>query len=137
MTEYFTGQLEIQRSLKGEQCPGEVPCEEDGFIFRHRQREPEKAIADICGDCHLRLTKPGSQPPHLAEAISQVLRLDRLREGGAQYQFPNALTPLEWAAIDALQMARIEDGRQADMERQRDAEIAAKEAELDRKRGVR
>ena len=83
------------------------------------------------------MTKPGSQPPHLAEAISQVLRLDRLREGGARFQFPDALTPLEWAAIDALQCSRIEDSRMADIERRRDAEIAAKTAELDRKRGVR
>lgn len=137
MTEYFTGQLEIQRDLKGEQCPGEAVCEKSGFIAQRRQRQPEMAILDICNDCHLRHTKPGSQPAHLAEAIASVLRLDRLREGGAGFSFPDGLTPLEWAAVDALQCARIEDQRTAEIERRRDAEIAAKEAELDRKRGLR
>lgn len=58
--------------------------------------------------CPLLYTKPGYVEPDIKRWASVATRLSRLKEGGAVYAYPDGLTPAEWAAIDALQLARIE-----------------------------
>lgn len=62
----------------------------------------------ICGGCPLLPTKQSLHPPELSYWTSTALRLERLKEAGAVYAYPNALTPGEWAALDALKIARAE-----------------------------
>jgi hypothetical protein len=83
-------------------------------------------------------------PGHLSALIIDALRLDRLRETGATFSYPDALTPVQWAALDALTIARRRD-QQEDFEskrqdqqererRQRAAQMASGLAALTRKR---
>jgi hypothetical protein len=59
-----------------------------------------------------------SAPGHLFAVIVEALRLDRLRETGATFSYPDALTPVQWAALDALTIARRRD-QQEDFESKR------------------
>jgi hypothetical protein len=58
-----------------------------------------------------------------------AIRLDSLKEGGARFDYPNALSPYEWALIEALQMARRKDG--AADQREKITEARAKVESVD------
>lgn len=68
--------------------------------------------------CPLVFTKPGYVTPEIQRWAAVATRLSRLKEGGAAYAYPDGLTPAEWAAIDALQLARIENDSQDSETRQ-------------------
>jgi hypothetical protein len=66
-------------------------------------------IERICGDCKLKETKPGSEPPHLSRAIQMASELDEdsLVCGGFDYPaILDYLDPFEWACLVAIKAAR-------------------------------
>jgi hypothetical protein len=75
-------------------------------------------------------------PGHLSPLISDVLRLDLLREAGATFPYPDALTPLQWAGLGALTSARRKDQEKEFEARRKDdgqsSETARLQARLDR-----
>ncbi len=60
----------------------------------------------MCGDCAVRITKPGNEPPLYREDVLTALELDEYRECGAVFEFPDSLTEREWAAVKALRRGR-------------------------------
>lgn len=98
------------RRERNEACPGEDTCTEGGRIFDERRRtgRPELPIVQICAACPLLPTKQSLHPPEMSYWTSTALRLERLKEAGAVYAYPDALTVGEWAALDALKIARAE-----------------------------
>lgn len=64
--------------------------------------------------------------PELQQWAAVATRLSRLKEGGAVYAYPDGLSVAEWAAMDALQLARIEnDSKDAETRRDEAATDAA------------
>ena len=94
LEEYFFKQLETRRKQDGRSCPGEEICAHTGPL-----RDKSRPIEEICSACPLLPTKPGNIPSHLAMAVIAALRLDRLQEGGSTFAYPDALSPVEWAAL--------------------------------------
>lgn len=107
------------RRETNEHCPSEERCEEGGRIFMERRRFRNDAlpILTICNGCPLLPTKTSEQPQDLAHWSSVALRLERLKEAGAVYAYPDALTPAEWAALDALKLGRLEADDEAAKEK--------------------
>lgn len=94
-----------------EACPGETRCstKETGRIYRILQREPEKEIEEICKSCPLKKTKPGDEPPHLAQAIWIANELDQDSAVCEGFDYPailDYLDPFEWACLVAIKAAR-------------------------------
>ena len=110
MTEYFSDQLERQR-MEQENAGRRV------IVFDEHGNPME--------------LEAGTLPAHLSGHILDVLRLDRLRNGGARFSYPEGLTPVEWAAMDSLQAARMEDQSKSDESRQQKANQDAERARLD------
>jgi hypothetical protein len=70
---------------------------------------PGRKIEQICKDCKLLPTKPGSEPPHLSQAIQIAIELeeDSLVCGGFDYPaILDYLDPFEWACLVAIKAAR-------------------------------
>jgi len=70
-------------------------------------------------------TKPERQSPHLAPALALAARLDRLRQGGASFPYPQSNdSPFYWACLEASAdgRARADEASQkrADEKRERD-----------------
>lgn len=65
-------------------------------------------ILQICAACPLLPTKASEQPPDLARWLATATRLERLKEAGAVYAYPDALTPGEWAALDGVKLGRLD-----------------------------
>lgn len=116
MTEYFSAQLDRQRT---------------------EQETAGRRV--IVFDDHVNRIEPEAPtlPAHLASYILEALRLDRLRNGGARFAYPEGLMPVEWAAMDALQAARMEDQAKADETRQQKVSEDSERSRLDalRRRG--
>lgn len=125
-------QLRVRRE-KGEACPGEEKCTETGRIYDERRRssKPDLPILTICNGCPLLPTKQSEQPADLSHWVAIALRLERLKEGGAVYAYPDALTPSEWAAVDALKIARAEEEEAASKDRQNQQSDAAAIARME------
>ncbi len=124
----MAGQAEAEGELKGERCPGEEMCQQAGPLARF----PDQPIERVCGGCYLRTTKPGYIPRDLAPWIEMALELDALKEGGAVFQYPDALSPWEWATLRALQLGRADARTKEDARRAREAERQANENRLRR-----
>jgi len=124
--------LRVRRE-RNEACPGEEACTEGGRIYDERRRSsrPDLPILTICNGCPLLPTKASEQPADLSHWVSIALRLERLKEGGAVYAYPDALTPGEWAAMDALKMARAEDDDHANRDRAEKQSAAAETARIE------
>ena len=84
---------------------------------RRRFRNDDLPVLTICQECPLLPTKASEQPQDLAHWSSVALRLERLKEAGAVYAYPDALTPGEWAALDALKLGRLEADDEAAKEK--------------------
>lgn len=110
MTEYFSAQLDRQRTEREASGRRVIVFDDQG-----NPMEPEAQ----------------SLPAHLSAYILDVMRLDRLRNGGARFAYPEGLLPVEWAAMDALQAARMEDQAKADESRQQKASDNTERARLD------
>jgi hypothetical protein len=93
-------------------------------------RDRSRPIEKICGGCDLRHTKPGSQPGHLSALIVETLRLDELKEGGATFAYPDALSALQWLSIQALVTARRKDQENDYQMRRKDQAQNAETARL-------
>lgn len=74
-------------------------------------------VLQICAACPLLPTKQSAHPPELVHWTASALRLERLKEAGAVYAYPDALTLGEWAALDALKIARAESEEEGQRER--------------------
>lgn len=73
------------------------------------KQNPEQEIEQICKGCHLKETKPGTEPPHLARAIwiANELEEDSLVCGGFDYPaILDYLDPFEWVCLVAIKAAR-------------------------------
>lgn len=130
LTSYFAAQIQAEGKNKGERCPGEERCAGlkgmPLYQYESRGRSPE----DTCPPCHLYPTKPGTQPVELTPWILAALDLDNLREMGASFKFPSSLSTREWAALEALGLARgvARSKERRDHEQKRERE--AKESRL-------
>lgn len=82
---------------KGESCPGRVDCSESGPLRKYGVEDEER----ICKGCPLVATKPESIPDDLARHMSTAIELNELQRSGARFNYPDSLTPAEWAAIAA------------------------------------
>lgn len=112
--------------MKGQRCPGEEVCRIAGPIARY----PDTPIEQVCEGCHLRTTKPGFIPKDLASWIGIVLDLDALKEAGAVFQYPDAFSPWEWAALKALQLGRQDARTKEEARMARERERQANENRL-------
>jgi hypothetical protein len=62
--------------------------------------------SEICRGCRLLPTKPEAIPETLAGFIYTALGLSELTRGGAKFEYPDALTPVEWEALRGLVRGR-------------------------------
>lgn len=140
MTAYVASQLDYLRTVDNETCPGEDRCEteEKMVIFTKRLYGDDRACEEICQDCKLLKTKPGQEPPHLTLAIVTANELDGLKEAGAVFPYPDALSAFEWTCIEALNAGRALSKANEHREEQDQREKESKRGELDairRRRG--
>lgn len=133
MGDHITAQLSFQRSLKAGGCFRLDACYEAGA--RIEAEEDESRPYEICLGCNKPRGLPS--PPHLSEPMAVALRLDRLKDAGARFDYPDGLTATEWACLDALQTARRADQESEARQRAQEAEIQQRAAALNRARGVR
>lgn len=61
---------------------------------------------EICRGCRLLPTKPEAAPQELQGFIYLALSLSELERGGAKFDYPDALSPLEWDALRGLVRGR-------------------------------
>lgn len=134
LSAYFTRQLDTMRSLEYETCPGEDDCSDAGAIFRARRERPALPIAEICAGCQFLPTKPGAEPPHLAQAVATAAELGALKSGGATFAYPDTLTAFEWCCLKALQAGRSESEARSLKERRREATRDADKGRLEQMR---
>lgn len=138
LQKYFDRQLETRRQNGGKACPGEEVCEvagaPGGLVGL---RDKSRPIEAVCGQCPYRHTKPGNQPGHLSTLIVETLRLDELKEAGATFAYPDTLTPLQWAGLQALQHARAKDREKDFQSRKAQAEQNSAQAQLEARMGNR
>jgi hypothetical protein len=125
--------------LDYEHCPGEIQCSDVGRIRDFRSRDSELPVVAICENCKFRETKPGAEPEHLTQAIITANEMDTIKSGGGVFQYPEALTPFEWACLKALQRGRSESEAHSRKEKAGEKNDDAERARLDamRRRGNR
>jgi hypothetical protein len=61
---------------------------------------------EICRGCRLLPTKPEAIPGELQEFIYLALSLSELERAGAKFDYPGALSPLEWDLLRGLVRGR-------------------------------
>lgn len=124
--------MALSRNRNAERCPGETVCTDGGRIWQERRTaQAELPVLTICeGDgerppCPLLWSKEGQATPDLLHCAAQAYRLHRLAENGATFAYPDALTPMEWAIVDAFAIARIDTDNKDAEARNADAEANA------------
>lgn len=90
---------------KGESCPGAAECRDTRGMPLNRYLE-NQTEDEICRGCRLLLTKPEAIPDELAGFIYTALGLSELERGGAKFDYPEALSPLEWESLRGLTRGR-------------------------------
>lgn len=65
-----------------------------------------QAEDDICRGCRLLPTKPEAVPGELAGFIYLALGLAELERGGAKFDYPGGLSPVEWESLRGLTRGR-------------------------------
>jgi hypothetical protein len=61
---------------------------------------------EICKGCRLLPTKPEAIREELAGFIYQALNLAELERGGAKFEYPDGLSPVEWDVLRGLVRGR-------------------------------
>jgi hypothetical protein len=91
----------------GKRCPGEEECQlgKDPAHLLARPGKGETA-ADICPRCPLIKTKPENTPLHIAAAKYFAMEHEEEVNNGFRFNSPDALTPMQWAAIRGLSRGR-------------------------------
>lgn len=97
----------------GESCPGSQECRETRGMPLNRYVDDDED--KVCGGCALFPTKPEAIGDEIAEHVSNALALSELKRGGARFDYPDALWPHEWAALNGMTRGgdRAESLRQA------------------------
>lgn len=72
-------------------------------LNRYIENQTEEAI---CAGCRLLPTKPEAVPEELQGFIYLALSLSELERAGAKFEYPDALSPLEWDALRGLVRGR-------------------------------
>jgi hypothetical protein len=86
-------------------CPGAERCRAEkgpGNLWKYPEEEEER----VCTGCKLIATKPESTPTRLALFAALSTELAELKTAGAAFAYPQALAPLEWAALTGLTRGR-------------------------------
>lgn len=102
----------------GESCPGAAECREtNGMpLNRYGANADEDAI---CRGCRLFATKPEAVADEIAEYIGTALDLSELKRSGARFEYPNGLSPYEWASLTGLTRgSERAESRRTERERQ-------------------
>lgn len=66
----------------------------------------ESTEAEICEGCKFYPTKPEAVPREIAFYVATALELSELESSGGRFAYPEAVTPIEWAAIAGLARGR-------------------------------
>ena len=122
---FFSAQLVFEKKTKDGQCPRSGSCLEAETQFE--AWEQSDLLAERCLAPHCGRWRNLAAPVHLASAAHLAIHLDNLKEGGARFAYPDALTPQEWAVIEALQMTRHKDA--ADTREEQAEQVKAKQEE--------
>jgi hypothetical protein len=61
---------------------------------------------ETCPECPLFRTKPGREPQYVTHALAYAMMMERRQKAGFRINDPNMLKPLQWAAVEGLQMGR-------------------------------
>lgn len=59
-------------------------------------------VASVCGGCKLVRSKPEVVPDELRDFVGSGFRLAEINNAGGTFEYPDALTPLEWASLTTL-----------------------------------
>lgn len=78
------------------------------------------------------LREEDETPGHLMALVSDILRLDALKEAGATFAYPDALAPIQWLGLEVLINARRRSENNGYKERQQKAEQQRQIGELQR-----
>jgi hypothetical protein len=110
LTEFFSAQLEMIRDRRKNKGARVLLFDGDGNrIDEDQAAEP---------------------PPHLVVHVVEAMRLDRLKDGGATFPYPDSLSVIDWTMLDALQTARRKDNAQDDEGTGGQASVDAERARL-------
>lgn len=102
LSSFFLAQLDFEKQTKDGQCQRAALCVAAGVAAE--QWPDSDYRAERCHACGRLVAL--CIPPHLDQPAQLALRFDGLKEGGARFDYPDALTPYEWTLIEALQIAR-------------------------------
>ncbi len=123
---FFSAQLELLRVTKNAGCKRSDDCLESGV--KMGELPVGGYPVEVCSKCQR--NRSIAMPPHLGYPASVATRLENLKEGGARFDYPNALTPFEWSAIEGLQRARRIEQIESDKEMEKEADLQRRKAEL-------
>ncbi len=72
-------------------------------LNKYLSARPEE---EICRGCKFFPTKLEAVPEKIAEAVAVALEFSEIERGGGCFQYPDALTPAQWACSRALTRGR-------------------------------
>jgi hypothetical protein len=115
LADEFFRQLESLDLSDGKRCPGEQTCSQRLIDKKPNPDKGPLAITqnadlsteEICAGCSKFGTKPGTEAPHLSAVLNLALYLDKLREAGASFPYPNCFpSPYWWSALAGSKQGR-------------------------------
>jgi len=129
----FSAQFQFQRDVKNNECEQSDECIEAGaFVDEIRVNDYPVERCNRCNRLRAIVT-----PDDLAMPAFVAVRLFSLKEGGAQFGYPDSLSPTEWAVIEALQSAKRNDEWEEAKRREEEIEMEKRMAAMNRaNRGV-
>lgn len=127
MSGLFTAQLDFEKKTKDGQCSRSEACLNAGLIVE--AWENSEWTAERCKACSRLISLV--IPSHLMIPAQVALRFDSLKEGGARFEYPNALDPYEWTLIEALQDARRKGQMDAVEQNAKEIETRQRESQFE------
>ncbi len=125
MSGFFSAQLALHRETKGDECSRSGDCEDATVEIQIWQGAHQIERCQWCNKA-----RGVVMPAHLGNPASVAVRLDNLKEGGARFDYPNALTPFEWTVIEALQSARRSDLAEEGKSAKKESELQQRAATM-------
>ena len=75
-------------------------CRENrGPLFKY---DGQRADVEICKGCRFYRSNIELAPEPLSQPIAVAFELNELFRGGARFDYPNGLSPFEWASLNGL-----------------------------------